>query len=214
MSNTSFLEAQKDYETMLASYTTLVGTNSSLDPALGLVNQKLAIYQSATTPSETATATTNLNAAFTPVSDYYVKLSKSITSLQNYINTSAKNIDNSSPRLINEERYTNSIHPEESMEAREASYSFFPELRMASLPYLISISVFMASLSIFLIVNMSGFTGQVNIPQSLTQMLSSPASSQPFFQSPMFIAGISILVLITIVIIGVLYYKAKNTNNG
>jgi hypothetical protein len=100
------------------------------------------------------------------------------------INTAAKNINDSTPRLLNEERYTNTIHPEESMEAREASWSFFPELRMSSFPYLISASVFMASLSIILIFNMYGFSGQVNIPVSITQILSlfnSPASSVPFY---------------------------------
>jgi hypothetical protein len=162
-------------------------------------------------------SSSEIQGAFSPISDYYLKLSSSISSLQNYINTAAKNINNSTPRLLNEERYTNSIHPEQSMEAREASWSFFPELRMSSFPYLISASVFMASLSIILIFNMYGFSGQVNIPVSITQILSlfnSPASSVPFYQKPMFLGGIAVILLISTASFGFLYYKAKNTNSS
>ena len=213
MSNTSFLQAQQNYEIMVASYITLIdsATPKTLDGVLTTFNANL-LRRKADSITESA-----LSSFFQPISDYYVKLSSSITSLQNYINTAAKNINDSTPRLLNEERYTNSIHPEQSMEAREASWSFFPELRMSSFPYLISASVFMASLSIILIFNMYGFSGQVNIPLSITQILNlfnSPASSVPFYQNSMFLSGIAIILLISTASFGFLYYKAKNTNSS
>jgi len=209
MANTSFLQAQKDYETMKTSYTNLIesAATKTFDAALTEFNTRLLAFRLGGSEA-------TLSTAFAPISDYYIKLSTSITSLQKYIDAAATNINDSSPRLLNEERYTNSIHPEQSMEAREASWSFFPELRMSSFPYLISASVFMASLSIILIFNMFGFSGQVNLPSSITQLLSSPASSLPFYQNPMFLSGVAIILLISTVSFGVLYYKAKNTNNS
>jgi hypothetical protein len=60
---------------------------------------------------------------------------------------------------------------------------------------------------------MLGFSGQVNLPLSITAWLSSPASPIPFYKNPLILGGISIVLLISLVIFAVLYFKAKNTNN-
>jgi hypothetical protein len=87
-----------------------------------------------------------------------------------------------------------------------------PELRVRSLPYLLAMSVFMASLTIFLIFQIFGFSGQVNIPSSITGVFSSPASPIPFYSNPLFLGGAVILLLVAVVIFAVLYFKAKNAN--
>ena len=99
--------------------------------------------------------------------------------------------------------------------AREATNGFFPELRQASMPYLISVSVFMASLSIFLIFQMNGFSGQINIPPSVSAWFASPApDARPFYQNPMILGGITIIALTGLVIFALLYFQAKNTNRS
>lgn len=151
-----------------------------------------------------------VEAAFTPIADYYSNITSLNTTLQNYISKAATNIVESDSKLTSEERYTNRIHPENTMRARE---SMMPELRITTLPYLLAISVFMASLSIFLIFQINGFSGQLNIPASLSSLLSSPASgSIPFYENPMVLGGLLIICLVIAIIFGVLYFHSKNTN--
>ena len=159
-----------------------------------------------------AQSSTEIETAFAPIADYYSKLTSVNSALQTYINKAAKNISDADPRLIGEERYSNRVHPEESVEAREASRGFFPELRVNSLPYLIAVSVFMAFLSIFLIFQMNGVSGHLSLPPAITQLFASPASSVPFYQNPMVLGGFVIILLTALIIFVVLYFKAKNTN--
>jgi hypothetical protein len=174
------------------------------DPGNGKTCQKL------TSGSREAVET-----AFAPIADYYAKLVNINESLRKYIAKAAKDLSDSDPRLINEERYSNRIHPEESSMPREATYGLIPELRQTSLPYLISVSVFMAALSIFLIFQINGFTGQINVPPSVAALFASPApDATPFYQNPMVLGGITIISLTGVVIFAILYFQAKNTNSS
>jgi hypothetical protein len=153
--------------------------------------------------------------AFAPIADYYAKLVNINEGLRKYIAKAAKDLSDSDPRLINEERYSNRIHPEESSMPREATYGLIPELRQTSLPYLISVSVFMATLSIFLIFQINGFTGQINVPPSVAALFASPApNALPFYENPMVLGGVTIIALSGLVIFAVLYFQAKNTNSS
>jgi hypothetical protein len=153
-----------------------------------------------------------VESAFAPIADYYSKLTKLNTTLQDYISKAANNIEDSESKLASEERYRNRTHPENTMMARE---SMMPELRIRSIPYLLAISVFMASLAIFLIFQINGFSGQLNIPNSLINFFTFPASgSVPFYENPMFLAGIGIILAVTTIIFAVLYFRSKNTNKG
>ena len=156
-----------------------------------------------------------LETAFAPIADYYAKLVSINESLRKYISKSAKDLADSDPRLLNEERYSNRVYPEEAMMARETTRGLIPELRQSSLPYLISISVFMATLSIFLIFQMNGFSGQINIPPGVAAWFASPApDATPFYQNPMILGGIAIITLTGLVIFAILYFQAKNTNRS
>jgi hypothetical protein len=153
----------------------------------------------------------NFLSAFNAVKTHYKSLTTVTSDLQTYINKASKTFANSQ---LSEDRYLNKIHPEEAISSREVTRGIMPELRVRSIPYLLAISVFMASLTIFLIFQIFGFSGQINIPPSISAWLSSPASPIPFYMNPMFLGGISILLLIALIIFIGLYFKLKNTPNN
>ena len=203
MPNSDFLEAQLAYENV---------TSIDIENLIKELDTKLVTYSRSVDASGTNLAA--VRTAFQPIATYYSKLEDVSEQLQKYINKSANTISNSAPRLLNEERYSNKVHPEESIEARESSYSLIPELRITSLPYLISASVFMACLSIFLIFNVWGFSGQVNLPPVITQWLSSPASTVPFYQNTTLLTVTTVSAIGLAILFGFMYYRAKNTNNS
>lgn len=192
MPNVSLLETQTLHENIAAF--NLTTSINSLEAAL----------------IKTPRNETEINTAFTPIAEYYTQLTTINTNLQDYIKNASNKIINSS---ASKERYSNKIHPEESVMPREPTSNLLPELRVKTLPYLLAISVFMASFSIFLIFQMFGFSGQVNLPLSITNWLSSPASPLPFYMNPLFLGGFIIILLVAVIILGVLYFKSKNTNN-
>ena len=191
MPNPNFLNIQTNYENIGAFN----------------LSANIILLQAALSASSPSTST--IENAFSPIANYYNNLTIINTDLQTYISTSSNNIANLS---ASEERYSNRIHPEEAVLARETSRGLLPELRVRSLPYLLAISVFMASLTIFLIFQMFGFSGQVNLPPSITAWLSSPASPIPFYMNPMVLGGFSIILVVALVIFIVLYLNAKNSN--
>lgn len=191
MPNSSLLDAQLKYESL---------ESLDIDSSISNLDSALAIYSNSQKTSSDRVA---LESAFTPIAEYYSKLVDINTNLQAYINSAAKTLADSDPKLLSEERYSNRIHPEESVEAREPTMGLIPELRVTTLPYIIGISVFMASLSIFLIFQSFGFNGQINIPPSLNEMviwLTSPADV-PFYMNPMVLGGILIMVFVVAIIL-------------
>lgn len=217
----SFLEAQLTYESL--GTIDIDKAVKNLDNALKNYNEISCVSQvspktnlspdlmtcNPTTPDLPRKKLT-VEVAFAPIADYYSKLTNLNTTLQEYIDTAANNIVNFDSTLASEERYENRIHPENTMMARE---SMMPELRITTIPYLIAISVFMASLSIFLIFQLFGFSGQLNLPSSLISLFSSPASgSIPFYENPMIIGGVGIILVVMTIIFAVLYFRSKNTN--
>jgi hypothetical protein len=191
----NFLEIQIEYENIAAINLTV----------------KLNALQAALSAPVSSTSATTIEGAFTPIAEYYNKLTSLNTKLQKYISQTSNDIADLS---ASDERYSNRIHPEEAVLARELSRGLLPELRVRSIPYLLAISVFMASLTIFLIFQMFGFSGQVNLPPSISAWLSSPASSIPFYMNPMILGGISIILLVALVIFIILYLNSKNSNNN
>jgi uncharacterized membrane protein len=150
--------------------------------------------------------------AFAPIAQYDSELTEINRLLTKYINESAKTIAEVNPISMEEERYNNRVHPEESVASREVTMGIFPTLRSSSVPYIIAVSIFMASISIIMVFQMFGFTGQLSVPQSFMEFFNTPATAIPFYQTPLFLSGISIILLVSVVIFAILYFKAKNTN--
>lgn len=196
--------------------------NAAADaPAVGAVlpiPESIGHQEIPGTPAVAAvTATTDkralLQAALNPISQYSAGLGSIITRLEKFIDDSSELVQDSQGSLINEERYINRMYPENSVRSREVIFGIFPQLRITSLPYIIAASIFMISLIVFLIFQMAGVTGQVNLPPSFTQWYSTPAvGSIPFYKNPMVLGGVIVLLLIIAVIFIILYAKSKNTN--
>ena len=145
--------------------------------------------------------------AFTPIADYYTQLTTISNSLQPVLSTSSQTVVTS--LSASSERYNARIHPEETTLSREVMLGVFPSLRVESLPYLLSASVFMALLAIFIMFQMGGVTGQLNLPPAVAAWWSSPSSGVPIYKNPMVLAGSLMVVSVTLAVFIVKYYKAK-----
>lgn len=207
MPDSSFLEAQQLYERL---------DTVDLDASINNLDAAISLYSLAQADEARKTA---VKTAFVPIADYYAKLIRVNKMLQDHINKTAKLIAESEPMLTSEERYTNRVYPEESVASREIMGGIFPELRKSSLPYIISISVFMASLTIFLILQMNEIKANLSLPFSfpnLINTLESPAFYESIMQNTVIAIGIFFfvgLVLLTIIGFGINYYfRANNTN--
>lgn len=200
--------AQIHFQDALTQYQSL--------PALD-INTKIADLDRAMNTYHTTTTDANkaaVQAAFAPIATYYATLNDINTNLRIYLNKVSTTIADSHDILVNEDRYNERIHPEETIAIREISHGIFPKFRLTSLPYVLTAGVFLSLLTIFIVFQMLGLTGQFNIPQSIVQQFSSPAgvASVPFYKNPMVLGGIVAALASALVIFIILYYKAKNTN--
>jgi hypothetical protein len=160
----------------------------------------------------------DLSGTFQPIGDYYTKLLTVKNRLNTFLEKASDKVVESKDPILNEERYNNRANPEEAVKPRELVFGLFSELKPTSVPYLLAAGVFMASISLLMIFQMFGFTGQINIPPALSELpgkLSAAAastSSGPLYQNPMILSGLVILLGAGVIGLGILYYKAKQTS--
>jgi len=161
----------------------------------------------------------DLTSTFQPIGDYYTKLLSIKTRLNTFLDKASDKVVESKDPILNEERYNNRANPQEAVKPRELVFGLFSELRPTSVPYLLAAGVFMASISLLMIFQMFGFTGQINIPPALSELpgkvsqaAASSASSGPIYQNPMILSGLVILLGAGVIALGIMYYKAKQTS--
>ena len=159
----------------------------------------------------------DLTSTFQPIGDYYTKLLSVKNRLNTFLEKASDRVVESKDPILNEERYNNRANPEEAVKPRELVFGLFSELKPTSVPYLLASGVFMACISLLMIFQMFGFTGQINIPPALSELpgkLSAAAasSSVPFYQNPMILSGLVILLGAGVIGLGIMYYKAKQTS--
>lgn len=130
------------------------------------------------------------------------------TALTDLVGNMVSTIATASPSL---ERYVEAVHPEEFTKSREVMRGLIPTLRPQSVPYLLSASVFMALISIFIIFQMMGVSGQLNLPPALLALWASPAGATPFYMNPMVLGGLSILLTVAVVTLGIGYYRKTHS---
>lgn len=158
---------------------------------------------------------TALQTALTPIQTYYTGLRTTNTSLQKYLSGTANQVSDTFDGLVNKERYDDRAHPEETTGEREVMNGVFPKLRPTSIPYILTAGVFMLLLSIFLAFQMMGFTAQLNLPPTLSAMMSAPAqASLPFYKNPLILGGAVVVLISSTIIFAILYFKQRKQLSG
>jgi hypothetical protein len=201
--------AQQYFQDALTAYQSLPALD--INGKVAALDTAINTYHKTTTPANKAA----VQAAFAPIATYYATLNGINTNLTTYLNKVSTDIADSQDTLMNEERYGDRVNPEETTAPREIMYGLFPKFRQTSLPYILTTGVFMSLLTIFIVFQLMGITGQVNLPPTVTQFFTTPAGvvNVPFYKNPMVLGGLVTILASALVIFIILYYKAKNTNN-
>lgn len=173
-----------------------------IDAAIVSLDTAVAGYSKDQNPSTLG----QVEAAFSPISEYYSKLLYIQTNLQTYLDKAMKDVAEGSK--INQERHENRIHPEESVKSREIMMGIVPTLKPSSIPYIMTASIAMACITIFMIFQMNGISGQLNLPPAFLAWWATPSTLT--LRNPMILGGIGVVSIAAAVIFGVLYYRAKN----
>jgi hypothetical protein len=146
------------------------------------------------------------------ITDYYTNVRDLNTRVRKYLNKTSKKISNAQDTLVNEIRYEDRVRPEETTVSREVMYGIFPKFRESTLPYVLSAGVFMALLTIFLVLQALGFNSQVTLPQALIGFFVSPAGtvSVPFYKNPMVLGGLVAILGTALIIFIIMYFNKKS----
>ena len=188
-----FQEAKAAYD-MLETF--------DIDGSVARLDQALSNYSQ----SPTADTLSSLQSAFSPIGTYYSKLADINSNLQTFLDEASQDLVKLN---TSEERYSERIHPEESTKSREIIFGMYSNLRTESIPYILAISVFMACLTIFMIFQMVGVSGQVNLPPALVTWWVTPSVGPPFYRNPMVLGGLVLLLSVAIIVFAVLYFKKQ-----
>ena len=186
----NFQEAKAAYD-MLETFD-MDGSISALDNAIYIYSQ-----------DQSDGNLSALESAFSPISEYYAKLTDINTNLQTFLDKASTDVVNVRP---SEERYDERIHPEESTKSREIMFGALPNLRVESIPYILAAAVFMASLTIFIIFQLNDISGQLNLPPAFVLWLATPSVGPPFYRNPMVLGGLIILLIAAVIVFAVVYY--------
>ena len=155
----------------------------------------------------------DVSGAFLPIGQYYANLINIKDRLNKFLEKASDHVVESQDTLINKERYENRANPQDAVKPRELVFGLFSELRPSSVPILLAAGVFMACISLLMIFQMFGFTGQINVPPAISgipgKLSAGAASSGPFYENPMILSGLVILLGAGVVSLGIMYYRAK-----
>ena len=213
----AYLAIKYDYDTRCSTITPDV-----LESLINTLDTKVQTYPATsalplTTPAQIAAATaaetaarTALATAFQPIGEHYANLNSIKQRLNKFLECSSQQISNASTTSggsINEERYNQRANPQEAVMPRELVFGLFSELRPSSIPIILAAGVFMSCLSLLMIFQMFGFTGEIHIPPALsTNQPLGEAFVKALVQNPMVLSGLSILAGVALAI---LYFRSK-----
>ena len=145
------------------------------------------------------------------ISQYHQALRSLNERVRTYLSNVGSAVVESTDRLIHEERYDNRVRPENAVISREVFYGYLPTFRVSSLPYILTAGVVFSLLSIFLIFQMMGVTGQFNLPVSaaMFNLIYPPAGTVrlALYKNPVVLGGIIIILIAGIIALGIMYYK-------
>ena len=206
-----FLAIKYDYDTI----STQNSENGALDTAIEQLDTLISAYNQATGSQKNDAKTTLENTIKNGIGKYHADLINTKERLNTFLDKASDKVVESKDPILNEERYNNRANPQEAVKPRELVFGLFSELRPSSVPYLLAAGVFMACISLLMIFQMFGFTGQINIPPALSELagklsMASASSYGPFYQNPMILSGLVIILGAGVIALGIMYYKAKH----
>lgn len=205
-----FLAIKYDYDTISTQYS----DDTTLNTAIDQLDTSIRVYNEAAAGSAKNAAKTALENTFkNGIGKYHADLINTKERLNTFLDKASDKVVESQDVLLNEERYNNRANPQEAVKPRELVFGLFSELKPSSVPYLLSAGVFMACISLLMIFQMFGFTGQINVPPAISDLpgkfAASAQTSGPFYQNPMILSGLVILLGAGVIGLGIMYYKAK-----
>ena len=153
----------------------------------------------------------DVSGAFQPIGQYYSNLLDIKKRLNKFLEDASDEIGESQSYLANEERYDNRAHPENSVSSKEIAYGLFSEVRPSTIPILMALGTFMASVSILMIFQMVGFTSQINVPPAVIAFqtwLATPGQV-PAYQNPMILGGVITVLSVAVVLLGLMYLRSR-----
>jgi hypothetical protein len=186
-------------------------TNDALQGYINTLDIKVKNYQNlpaTATEADRKLKATDLSGAFQPITQHYSNLISIKKRLNDFLECSADQIHEADPISINKERYSNRASPQDTVMPRELVFGFFSQLRPSSVPIVIAAGVFMSCLALLIIFQMFGFTGEIHSPPALANM-QGWLGTVPLYQNPMVLSGISIVLGVAVIILGVMYYRSK-----
>jgi hypothetical protein len=199
-----------DFQEIIRDYSNITFiSDSELTTMIRNLDSKLVDYRARSDDSTKMDAVRN---ALMPINNYYKELRTLNKKVRQYLNKTSKKISNVQDTLVNEIRYEDRIRPEETTESREVMYGLFPKFKESTLPYVLSAGVFMALLTIFLVLQALGFNSQVTLPQALIGFFVSPAGtvSVPFYKNPMVLGGLVAILGTALIIFIIMYFNKKS----
>jgi hypothetical protein len=208
-----FLAIKYDYDTYCSTITPQV-----LEGLINTLDTRVQAYQATSSlPSSTpaqitaardaeTAARTALTSAFQPIGEYYANLNSIKERLNKFLDCSIQQVTESTAGTINEERYNQRANPQEAVMPRELVFGLFSELRPSSIPFILSAGVFMSCLSLLMIFQMFGFTGEIHMPPALSSIGTGTGATPSLAQNPMVLSGVSIVVVVAL---GILYFRSK-----
>ena len=198
------MQYQSKFQEAKASYDML--ETFDIDGNIEQLDSALYRYSQLTDPSESDLLI--VQSAFEPIGQYYSKLADINSKLQNFLNDASQDLVKLN---TSHERYSERIHPEESTEAREIMFGLYPALRTEAVPYMLAISVFMGCLAIFMIFQMAGLSGQLNLPPALVAWWATPSvGGIPLYKTPMVLGGLILVLIVAVLVFAVLYFKKQH----
>ena len=207
-----------EFQQIITDYSDLTSkTDSELTGLITALDRALVTYRANPTDSNKDSVITALYPIAGVDRDgkdygYYNRIRALNKRVRAYLQKSSKKISNAQDTLVNEERYDNRVRPEESTVSREVMYGVFPKFRESSLPYILSAGVFMALMTIFLVLQALGFNSQISLPQALIGFFVSPAGtvSVPFYKNPMVLGGLVAILGTALIIFIIMYFNKKS----
>ena len=162
-------------------------------------------------PTAPPVSNADVSGAFQPIGQYYSNLLDIKKRLNKFLEDASDEIGESQSYLANEERYDNRGHPEKSVTSKEIAYGLFSEVRPSTVPILMALGTFMASVSILMIFQMVGFTSQINVPPAIIAFqtwLATPGQV-PAYQNPMILGGVITVLSVAVVLLGLMYLRSS-----